>query len=401
MRPKKFAVFLVLPFFLMSCGSGARDASAGGGSPGEASKDEMSTSVVEMIDGVRHVHNTAPKWGGKAEIRLELVRKFGEFFKPFDLCLDPSGNIYVTDSGNHRIRKYSPDGELLASFGREGQGPGEFQIMGGVAVDGQGRLYVTDRTTNRLKVLSSRGAELKNLSLGRITGEIELLNSSQFVVSKGLFFSEASVPGLILVVDESGALLGTAGRQEPSDDWDEYRYFNRTSFALDRGQNIHLAYGTRNRIERYTSEGTLDLVVDRPLNYEISKTIGKIKRRVGPREMELPQVNFVSKALAVDEEGRIWVLSYDRQLTFEEQPVIVHFAGEGPGLEGTTTLKAGESVQTDAFVFHVFEKTGEFLGIVPLEHFADRVRIFRDRLYILETNNEMCVYEYRIVESDE
>ena len=274
-------------------------------------------------------------------------------------------------------------------------------MMGGVAVGSKGQMYVTDRATNRLKMLSPQGDELENLSLKRVTGEIELLNSGEFVLSKGLFFNEASLPGLILIVDKSGTTLRTAGRQELSEDWDEYRYFNRTSFAVDRAKNIFVAYATRNRIEKYNSEGTLDLVMDRPLNFEISKEIAKIKRRVGPREMELPQLNFVSKALAIDDKDRVWVLSYDRQLTFEEQPVIIHFAGEGAGLEGTTTLKAGESVQTDAFVFHVFGKTGEFLGKIPLNHFADRVRIFRDRLYILETNNEMCVYEYRILESDE
>ena len=47
---------------------------------------------------------------------------------------------------------------------------------------------------------------------------------------------------------------------------------------------------------------------------------------------------------------------------------------------------------------HVFEKNGEFLGKIPLNHFADKVKIFGDRLYILEKDNEMCVYEYRIAE---
>jgi len=36
---------------------------------------------------------------------------------------------------------------------------------------------------------------------------------------------------------------------------------------------------------------------------------------------------------------------------------------------------------------------------IPLAHFADRVKIFGDRLYILEKDNEMCVYLYRIVDT--
>jgi len=106
----------------------------------------------------------------------------------------------------------------------------------------------------------------------------------------------------------------------------------------------------------------------------------------------------VSKSLAIDEKFRVWVLSFDRQLTMEERPVTIHFAVEGGQLEATDTLKTSESSQTNAFVFHVFEKNGDFLGKIPLGHFADNVKIFGDRLYILEKDNDMCVYEYRIIE---
>jgi hypothetical protein len=154
----------------------------------------------------------------------------------------------------------------------------------------------------------------------------------------------------------------------------------------------------RNKIEVYSPDGVLRVVADRPLNYGISEKIEKVKRQVGPRQIELPQLNFVSKSLAIDAENRIWVLSYDRQLTFEERPVTIQFADAGGQLEATDTLKTSESSQTDAFVFHVFEKNGEFLGKIPLTHFADKVKIFGDRLYILEKDNDMCVYEYRIIE---
>jgi hypothetical protein len=142
----------------------------------------------------------------------------------------------------------------------------------------------------------------------------------------------------------------------------------------------------------------LHMIIDRPLNYEISDNIEKVRRKVGSREIELPQLNFVSKSLAVDEKKRIWVLSYDRQLTFEERPVTIHFADEGGQLEAIDTLKTSESSQTDAFAFHVFDESGEFLGKIPLNHFADKVKIFGERLYILEKDSEMCVYEYRIIE---
>jgi hypothetical protein len=398
MRSHTAVILFILLFLCLSCGNDDPVMPADKDISGETTDKQVSTAVVEVIDGVKHVHNTVSKWGEDPEVRLELVRKFGQFYKPFDISLDSNGNVYVPDSGNHRIQKFSPDGEFLASYGRKGQGPGEFQIMGGMAIDNEGQMYVTDRSTSRLKVLSSHGDELKNLSTLKITGEIALLSTGEYVLSKGLFFSAASTPGLILIVDGDGRILRTVGQQELYEDWDCYRYFNRTSFAIDKEDNLYLAYATRNKIEQYAQDGTLRMRIDRPLNFGISEKIEKVKRQVGPRQIELPQLNFVSKSLAIDERYRIWVLSFDRQLTFEELPVTINFAGEGGQLEATDTLKTSESSQTDTFVFHVFEKNGEFLGKIPLTHFADRVKIFGDHLYILEKDNEMCVYEYRIIE---
>jgi hypothetical protein len=398
MRLNTALILFILLYLCLSCGKGDPVTPADEDIPKTAQEKQVSTAIVEVIDGVKHVHNTAPVWEDEPEVRIELVRQFGQFYKPFDISIDSNGNVYVADSGNHRIQKYSPGGEFLASYGKKGQGPGEFQIMGGIAVDNLGQMYVTDRSTNRLKVLSPEGIEIKNIATMKITGEIALLSSGESVLTRGLFFSQESYPGLIQIVGNDGKILRTAGTQELYEDWDCYRYFNRTSFAIDKEDNLYLAFATRNKIEKYTPEGTLVMTLDRPLNFGISEKIEKIKRQVGPRQIELPQLNFVSRNLAIDTKNRIWVLSFDRQLTFAELPVTIHFADEGGQLEATDTLKTSESSQTDAFVFHVFSENGEFLGAIPLTHFADKVKIFGDRLYILEIDNEMCVYEYRIIE---
>ena len=68
------------------------------------------------------------------------------FNKPTDLAIGPDGEMYLTDGyGNARVHKYSPDGELIKSWGQPGTGPSEFDLPHCVRVDPRNRLMVADR----------------------------------------------------------------------------------------------------------------------------------------------------------------------------------------------------------------------------------------------------------------
>ena len=68
----------------------------------------------------------------------------GQFSNPTNLALDDQGNLYVADSFNFRVQKFSAEGEYLASFGSHGNGWGQFALPKGLDVDGHGRIYVAD-----------------------------------------------------------------------------------------------------------------------------------------------------------------------------------------------------------------------------------------------------------------
>jgi tripartite motif-containing protein 71 len=80
----------------------------------------------------------------------------------YDLALDASGNVYVSEphpfsDGNDRVQKFSPAGELLATWGGSGVGPGQFSQPTGVAVDSKGNVFVIDSGHSRIQELSSKG----------------------------------------------------------------------------------------------------------------------------------------------------------------------------------------------------------------------------------------------------
>ncbi len=80
------------------------------------------------------------------------------FNHPADVCIAPSGEIFVADGyGNSSVHRFSADGELIGSFGRPGRGPGEFVVPHSVRVSRDDRVYVADRENHRVQVFTVDG----------------------------------------------------------------------------------------------------------------------------------------------------------------------------------------------------------------------------------------------------
>ena len=80
------------------------------------------------------------------------------FNHPADICVAPSGDLYVADGyGNSSVHRFAPDGTLIASFGSPGRGPGEFIVPHSIRVSEDGRVYVADRENNRVQVFTTDG----------------------------------------------------------------------------------------------------------------------------------------------------------------------------------------------------------------------------------------------------
>ena len=100
------------------------------------------------------------------------------FVGPTDVAIARNGDIYVADGhaalalgggefyghaeGNNqgsrmRILKFDKDGHFLMAWGKEGTGPGEFNVPHGIAIDSQGRVFVADRGNNRIQIFDENG----------------------------------------------------------------------------------------------------------------------------------------------------------------------------------------------------------------------------------------------------
>jgi len=95
---------------------------------------------------------------------------------------DEDGNFYVADYDAHRILKYDSEGKYLLAFGREGQGPGEFQSLSVPRFDKNNNLYITDARNRRISFFDKDGKYLKQIRMTEI-------HINPFINSKGLILA--------------------------------------------------------------------------------------------------------------------------------------------------------------------------------------------------------------------
>jgi DNA-binding beta-propeller fold protein YncE len=97
---------------------------------------------------------------GATSLDYRTIQRSGPPFNfPTDLALGGGGELYITDGyGNARVHKFSPDGELLKSWGEPGDGPGQFHVPHGIAVSPDGLVWVADRENDRIQRFDANGA---------------------------------------------------------------------------------------------------------------------------------------------------------------------------------------------------------------------------------------------------
>ena len=111
---------------------------------------------------------------GRTVVVATLAGRFGGFADgpataalfnlPGGVALDAAGNIYVADTGNHRIRKIDRSGIVSTLAGNGSQshsdGPGataRFNAPNSLAVDSTGTVYVADTGNNLIRKVSAAG----------------------------------------------------------------------------------------------------------------------------------------------------------------------------------------------------------------------------------------------------
>ncbi len=376
---------------------------------------------IETEDGIRLVHNEKTgKWGKQPKISLEYVKNIGDlesedenvlFYMPSDIVLDKEGNVYVLDSGNHRIQKFDPNGNYLATFGRRGQGPGDFQYPQSIDLDPDGNLYVSDSGNQKIQIIKPDGSLAEEIKMtDEAPGIIKVRNgemimgqgASIYSFGMGRMDQDQELPKLIKILNKQAEVLKEFCEQKDFKDFLVNRLGNRYQFAVDNAGSIYVSFLYQNRIEKYSPEGNLLWRADRTLNYDVStpKTKGERTGSGGRVQIRMPDMNRVSNGIAVDGKGRVWVITLKRQLKEDEQVqanVMVTMDGGQRSMNFSVSGNTDDT-NTDAYQLEVYDPEGVLLGSIPLDRFVDGIHIEKDMVYLLDQMRGMQYYEYKIVE---
>jgi sugar lactone lactonase YvrE len=112
------------------------------------------------------------------------------FNAPSNVVIAPDDSIFVGDGhgmidgkpSNARIVHFSKDGKFIKAWGHRGTGPGEFETPHMLAMDSQGRLFVADRGNSRIQIFDQDGRYLTEWKqFGRPSGVYIDKNDNMYV----------------------------------------------------------------------------------------------------------------------------------------------------------------------------------------------------------------------------
>tara|TARA_B100000609_G_C17221615_1_gene440503 strand:- start:3403 stop:4638 length:1236 start_codon:yes stop_codon:yes gene_type:complete len=154
---------------------------------------EVGNAAIRTFDISGNVTTYAGSRSGKSGFK-DGPSAQALFFDPVRLTLDSSGNIYVADMGNHRIRKVDTAGNVTTFVGSGVKGfkngpalQAELDEPVGVALDSKGNLYIAERQSYRIRKVDTLGNVTTFAGTGTKGSKNGPLLQSQFGLIRDLF----------------------------------------------------------------------------------------------------------------------------------------------------------------------------------------------------------------------
>ena len=173
-----------------------------------------------------------------------LGREKLQFQCPWAIAYNHTNNrVYVCDTGNHRITILNHDLTFHGSFGSNGSEPGQFNTPSGIAVDIKGNVLIADRG-NRVQVFDANGAHLKSITHTTAERKLQYPVSVAVGPDDWVYVVEFS-SSRVSVFDESYKYVKSFGKMGERDG----EFKNPHAIAVSRDGYIYVSDSGNNRVQ--------------------------------------------------------------------------------------------------------------------------------------------------------
>ncbi|QTA81633.1 NHL repeat and PKD domain-containing protein [Desulfonema limicola] len=171
------------------------------------------------------------------------------FFQPDDVCVDQLGFVYVADTENNRIQKFTSDGQLVSKWGTKGSADNEMHYPSGITSDNNGFIYTADSQNNRILKFSSTGEFIAKWGTGG-TGESQFSLPHDLAVYEDIIYVADTGNKRIQKFNTDGKFLEIWGGSE-------YNFQTPYGIETDRQGFVYAADSLNNRIIKISPDGSL------------------------------------------------------------------------------------------------------------------------------------------------
>jgi sugar lactone lactonase YvrE len=261
--------------------------------------------------------------GGPATSAQLTLEQSGDAFG--GLAVDAQRNVYIADTFSHRVRKVAPDGTIttFAGTGRQGffgdGGPAtsaQLHYPTGLAVDASGNLYIADRNNGRVRKVSggtittvagSGSVVNRQLGDGGPATAAHLTAPAGLAVDRqGNVYIADPLDSRVRRVSAGGMITTFAGTGRPGFSGDAgpataARLQSVFGVAVDARGAVYLSELRSHRVRRVSPDGTITTIAGKGA----PSGLGGFSGDGGPAasaQLSLP------RGIAVDRQGTVYVV---------------------------------------------------------------------------------------------